>query len=119
MTEPTPHPNRRTILKTGLAAAAALAPRPMLAESITAADHSDAAPSRSANAATMRGARFDRRDTVRFAIVGTGLRGRSIISELLSAYLAELGTTSHSCTCRSIGKNPGASRTSSSLAARS
>lgn len=75
MTEPTPHPNRRTILKTGLAAAA-LAPRPMLAESITAADHPDAAPPRAANAATMRGVRFDRRDTAVSSTAAVNRRAR-------------------------------------------
>src|SRR5688572_1981625 len=34
---------------------------------------------------TMMGVRFEPRDTVRIAIVGTGLRGRSVLNELLGA----------------------------------
>ena len=82
--------DRRSLLKQALAAGAgaaalsSLSPLSANAESVDAINAPDAAPSRAANAATMRGVRFDRRDTVRVAIVGTGLRGRSIISELLA-----------------------------------
>ncbi|MBA3854627.1 MAG: glycosyl hydrolase, partial [Gemmatimonas sp.] len=82
--------DRRDLLKqalaagAGLAAASALTPHPAIAESIDAIRAPQAAPPRPAGAATMKGVPFDRRDTVRFGIVGTGLRGRSIISELLA-----------------------------------
>jgi predicted dehydrogenase len=82
--------DRRDLLKqalaagAGLTAASALTPRPVLAESIDAIRAPQAAPPRPAGAATMKGVPFERRATVRFAIVGTGLRGRSIISELLA-----------------------------------
>lgn len=82
--------NRRDLLKqalvtgAGLAAASALSPLPAIAESITAADRPDEAPPRARAASTMRGVPFAPRETVRFGIVGTGLRGRSLISELLA-----------------------------------
>ena len=82
--------NRRDLLKqslatgAGLAAASALTPASGLAEDISAADFPDLAPSRAPSARSMRGVRFEPRVTVRFAIVGTGLRGRSILSELLA-----------------------------------
>jgi len=54
---------------------------PAIAENVAAGNHPDLAPlARS----TMKGVPFERRDVVRFGIVGTGLRGRSIISELLA-----------------------------------
>ena len=40
-------------------------------------------PLQASAAATMAGVPFERRDTVRVAIVGTGLRGRSVLHELL------------------------------------
>ncbi len=82
--------DRRSLLKqallagAGLSALGALGPDAVLAESIDAADRPEAEPPRAANARTMRGVPFERRETVRFAIVGTGLRGRSILSELLA-----------------------------------
>src|SRR5688572_27860859 len=82
--------SRRALLKATLATGAGLvlghaaAPLPAIAESIDAISASDAAPPRHAAAATMHGVPFDRRDTVRIAIVGTGLRGRSSLSELLA-----------------------------------
>ena len=82
--------NRRDLLKqalaagAGIAAASALTPAPAIAESITAARAPDDAPHRSAATRSMRGVPFERRDAVRFGIVGTGLRGRSLLSELLA-----------------------------------
>lgn len=82
--------DRRDLLKqalaagAGLAAASALTPRPVLAESVDAIRAPQAAPPRPVGAATMKGVPFERRSSVRFAIVGTGLRGRSILSELLA-----------------------------------
>ena len=82
--------HRRDLLKqalatgAGLAAAGALTPLPAIAESITAATAPDAVPERLAGAKTMKGVPFTRHPVVRFAIVGTGLRGRSILSELLA-----------------------------------
>ncbi len=82
--------HRRDLLKQALAtgaaltAASALAPIPAIAEDITAGTTPDREPPRLAGARTMKGVPFDRRDTVRIAIVGTGLRGRSVLSELLA-----------------------------------
>jgi len=82
--------HRRDLLKqalatgAGLAAAGALTPLPAIAESITAATAPDAVPARPVGAKTMKGVPFTRHPVVRFAIVGTGLRGRSILSELLA-----------------------------------
>ncbi len=82
--------DRRALLKqalvtgAGLAAGSALTPFPALAESIDALEHPAEAPPRSLLARTMRGVPFERHETVRFAIVGTGLRGRSVLSELLA-----------------------------------
>ena len=82
--------DRRTLLKqalvtgAGIAAAGALAPHAANAESIDAIDAPDASPPRSAAAQTMRAVPFEAHETVRFGVVGTGLRGRSIISELLA-----------------------------------
>ncbi len=81
---------RRDLLKqalvTGasLAAASALTPMPAVAEDITAASAPDAAPPRSLFAKSMKGVPFARHDVVRLGIVGTGLRGRSMISEFLA-----------------------------------
>lgn len=82
--------HRRDLLKqalvtgAGLAAAGALTPLPAIAETITAATTPDAVPERPAGAKTMKGVPFTRHPVVRFAIVGTGLRGRSMLSELLA-----------------------------------
>lgn len=81
---------RRELLKqalaagAGLAAAGALTPLAANAESLSAVATPDAAPPRSAAARTMRGVPFERHEAVRIAIVGTGLRGRSVLSELLA-----------------------------------
>lgn len=82
--------NRRDLLKqalalgAGIAAAGVLTPAPAIAESVSAPRVSGQAPERASEAATMRAVPFDRHETVRIAIVGTGLRGRSILSELLA-----------------------------------
>mgnify|MGYP001764810524 CR=1 FL=1 len=82
--------NRRDLLKqavatgAGLAAAAALTPLPATAESIDAAAFPAAEPPRPAMAKSMKGVPFARHEVVRFGIVGTGLRGRSVLSELLA-----------------------------------
>ncbi|MGH9887810.1 MAG: Gfo/Idh/MocA family protein, partial [bacterium] len=55
-----------------------------IAENVTAATHPDAAPPAPAARQTMRGVPFDRHETVRIGIVGTGLRGRSVLGELLA-----------------------------------
>ncbi len=87
MTDPL---NRRDLLKqtlvtgVGIAAAGALTPLPAIAESITAVRAPEAIPPRPAGARTMKGVPFARHQTVRIGIVGTGLRGRSVLSELLA-----------------------------------
>ena len=80
--------SRRDLLKGAALAGAAVAGggafTPAIAENVTAAAHPDLAPPAPARRETMKGVRFDRRDVVRFGIVGTGLRGRSVLSELLA-----------------------------------
>jgi predicted dehydrogenase len=82
--------DRRTLLKqalaasAGLAAGSALTPMPAIAESLDAIDASGEAPARTVAARTMKGVAFARHEVVRFALVGTGLRGRSVLSELLA-----------------------------------
>ena len=70
---------RRDVLKAALAGASVAANSALSA----AAAHLalDAPP---AAAPTMQGVPFEQRDPVRFALVGTGLRGRSVLSELLA-----------------------------------
>ena len=79
---------RRDLLRNaalaGAAVAAAGAITPAIAEDITAISHPDLAPPAPLARATMKNVPFERRDTVRFGIVGTGLRGRSVLSELLA-----------------------------------
>ncbi|HKS07698.1 MAG TPA: Gfo/Idh/MocA family oxidoreductase [Gemmatimonadaceae bacterium] len=80
MTENT---SRRDALKKVAGVAASAAFFPAIAESITAGVAPHEAPPREPLATTMRGVPFERRDTVSFALVGTGLRGRSVLRELL------------------------------------
>lgn len=79
--------SRRDLLKHTALGGAALAASGSfslaIAESITAAAHPDAEPPRVPGRATMRRVPFDRHETVRFGLVGTGLRGRSVLNELL------------------------------------
>lgn len=79
---------RRDLLKNAALGGATLAGSalfsPAIAENITAVSHPDAAPVAPAMRATMRGVPFDRHETVRIGIVGTGLRGRSVLGELLA-----------------------------------
>jgi predicted dehydrogenase len=80
--------SRRDLLKQAALGGATLASSalftPAIAESITAATHPDAAPPAPAARATMRGVPFERHEIVRIGIVGTGLRGRSVLGELLA-----------------------------------
>ncbi len=79
---------RRDLLKgaalAGAAAAVGGAFTPAIAENATAFAQPDRAPPAPASRATMKNVPFERRDVVRFGIVGTGLRGRSVLSELLA-----------------------------------
>ena len=78
---------RRDLLKSAALAGAALGASsvfsPALAESVTAAAQPDLAPVAPSARATMKGVPFARHDVVRIAIVGTGLRGRSVLHEFL------------------------------------
>ena len=80
--------SRRDVLKGAALAGAALATggvfSPAIAEELSAAAHPERAPAAPAGRATMRGVPFARHETVRFGIVGTGLRGRSVLGELLA-----------------------------------
>lgn len=75
---------RAVVVGAGIAGAGALTPFPAIAESITAISASGSTPPRLLAATTMRAVPFARHATVRIAIVGTGLRGRSMLSELLA-----------------------------------
>src|SRR6185503_13840085 len=79
--------SRRDLLKAAALAGAGLtaggAFSSAIAENITAASHPDLAPPRPAGLATMRAVPFARHNTVRIGIVGTGLRGRSVLNEFL------------------------------------
>jgi predicted dehydrogenase len=75
---------RRDLLKGAALAAAGGVLSPAIAENITAAEHPDLAPPAPPARATMKRVPFERHDTVRIGIVGTGLRGRSVLNELLA-----------------------------------
>ncbi len=80
--------SRRDLLKsaalTSAALGASVAGFPGIAEAITAGHAPELAPPAPAGRQSMKGVPFARHQTVRIAIVGTGLRGRSILSELLA-----------------------------------
>jgi predicted dehydrogenase len=80
--------SRRDLLKGAAVAGAGLAASgaflPAIAENVSALAHPDAAPASPAARTTMKGVPFERHDVVRFGIAGTGLRGRSVLNELLS-----------------------------------
>jgi predicted dehydrogenase len=80
--------SRREALRSAALAGAALAAggrfSNAIAEDITAGARPDLAPAAPAARATMRGVPFERHETVRIGIVGTGLRGRSVLGELLA-----------------------------------
>lgn len=80
--------SRRDVLKQALStaagAAAAGAYSPAIAEAIGAGANPAFSPPRPVGAATMRGVPFARRERASFAIIGTGLRGRSLLSELVA-----------------------------------
>ena len=69
-------------LPTAVAAAGAF--HPAIAENVDAIAHPDLAPPAPARRATMRAVPFERHETVRIGMVGTGLRGRSVLGELLA-----------------------------------
>src|SRR5256885_6452 len=79
--------SRRDLLKSAALASAAIGAAglwtPAIAENIDAIAHPDATPPAPAGRTTMRGVRFERHTTVRIGMVGTGLRGRSVLNELL------------------------------------
>ena len=54
-----------------------------IAEDISAIDHPDQQPTAPKARKTMKGVPFERTANVRVGIVGTGLRGRSVLNELL------------------------------------
>jgi len=79
--------SRRDLLKGAALAGAGLAASghftSAIAENITAAKHPDLEPTPPARRKTMRAVPFARHAVVRVGIVGTGLRGRSVLNELL------------------------------------
>src|SRR6185436_14826005 len=75
--------SRRDLLKAaGLTGAGLFLPA--IAEDTSAITHPDAAPSAPSARKTMKGVPFERHEVVRVGIVGTGLRGRSVLHELLA-----------------------------------
>ena len=80
--------SRRDLLKGAALAGAGIAASgtflPAIAENVSAVEHPDLAPPAPFARATMKGVPFERHETVRFGIVGTGLRGRSVLNELLA-----------------------------------
>ncbi len=86
MTDTPNDPSRRDLLKGAALAGAGLAfglPHAAQAESGPLPLTPIALPQPERAAATMIGVPFEKRDVVRVAIVGTGLRGRSVLHELL------------------------------------
>mgnify|MGYP006284325709 CR=1 FL=1 len=79
---------RRDVLKSAAATGAVLAAGPTTVRADgdgTGTQRAASVPPQApANRTSMRGVRFEPRDVVRFGIVGTGLRGRSVLSELLA-----------------------------------
>lgn len=87
MSDSAPVTRREAIAAAAMAVAATAAAgafSPAIAENVTAGEHPDLTPPAPVARATMKGVPFERRDTVRFGIVGTGLRGRSVLGELLA-----------------------------------
>jgi predicted dehydrogenase len=76
-------PSRRDLLKAAGVAAAGIY-LPAIAEHSSAMLHPDAIPDAPRDRKSMKGVPFERHDTVRIGIVGTGLRGRSVLNELLA-----------------------------------
>ena len=79
--------SRRDLLKSAAIAGAGLAASgrftSAIAENVTAATHPDLEPTPTPGRKTMRAVPFARHETVRIGMVGTGLRGRSVLNELL------------------------------------
>ena len=79
---------RRDLLKSAAIAGAALATSgtlfPAIAENVSAVTQPDLAPSAPLARQTMHGVPFEPHAMVRVGIVGTGLRGRSVLGELLA-----------------------------------
>jgi predicted dehydrogenase len=80
--------SRRDLLKGAALAGAGLVAgglfQPAIAEDAAAVLHPDLAPPAPTSRVTMKGVPFERHATVRIGIVGTGLRGRSVLNELLA-----------------------------------
>ena len=79
---------RRDLLKGAALAGAAFAGSglftPAIAEGVDAVHHPEQAPQAPQGRKSMHRVPFARHETVRFGIVGTGLRGRSVLHELLA-----------------------------------
>ena len=79
--------SRRDLLKAAALATAGIATAgpfsSAIAEHITAGSHPDLAPPAPPNRKSMRAVPFAKHDVVRVGMVGTGLRGRSVLTELL------------------------------------
>ena len=77
---------RREILKSAAAAGAGLAMSQLgIDEAHAVPSHESPVTGHPSLAASMVGVPFERRETVRIAIVGTGLRGRSMLNVLRKA----------------------------------
>ena len=79
--------SRRDLLKAAALATAGIATAgpfsSAIAEHVTAGSHPDLEPPAPPTRKSMRGVPFAKHDVVRVGMVGTGLRGRSVLTELL------------------------------------
>ena len=79
--------SRRDLLKAAALATAGIATSGpftnAIAENVSAITHPDLAPPAPAARKSMRAVPFAKHETVRIGMVGTGLRGRSVLTELL------------------------------------
>lgn len=86
--------SRRELLKSAVYTASGLTASglftPLIAEHAGAFNAPDNPPSADSTFKSMKGVPFERHTKVRFGIVGTGLRGRSVMNELLSVQGAEI-----------------------------
>src|SRR5258708_34098376 len=91
--------SRRDLLKGAGLAGAGLAASggfsTAIAEYITAAAHPDLVPKLPGNRKTRRAVPVARFDTLRGGIVGTGLRGKSVLTELLGGDGVKIVALSH------------------------
>ncbi len=86
--------SRRELLKTAVRSTSGITVaglfQPLIGENIESFAHPENPPIPPATRKSMKGVPFERHPKVRFGIVGTGLRGRSVMNDLLSVQGAEI-----------------------------